>query len=62
MARTMITTEEAARRANRTERTIRRWQERGLLGRFKTGSGAGNLVDAAELRRLLEPKRVDRKD
>lgn len=55
MAKKLITVEQAAMRAKVGERTIRRWQERGRLTKYKVPATGENLVDQYELDRLFRP-------
>lgn len=59
MAKTLITVEQAAKYAGVGERTIRRWQERGRLTRYKVPATGENLVDQKELDRLFRPVAQD---
>lgn len=51
----LITIKEAAEIAKRTEQTIYRWLDTGILTRYK--QGFNTRIDRAELEEFLKPKK-----
>jgi excisionase family DNA binding protein len=56
---TTITTSEAARRANCSTDTIRRWCERGYLQALRVGPGRRYRIDPNELEKVVNGDLTD---